>query len=132
MNSLNRATLIGNLGKNPEIRTTQSGKTVASFPLATSEQWQDANGQRREKTTWHNVVVWGGQAEPVAKYLSKGSPVYVEGRIQSRRYEDKDGNERFITEINASNVIFLGKGSGNAGASGDNEPPFPADDDMQF
>ncbi len=109
MVSVNKVILIGNLGKEPDLRYTPSGQPVATFPMATSEKWKDKDGQLQQKTDWHNVVAWGRQAEICKEYLKKGSPVYIEGRIQSRSYEDKDGNRRYITEIVATRMQMLGR-----------------------
>jgi len=143
--SLNKAMLIGNLGKDPELRFTPSGRAVARFPVATSEQWTDANGQRQDRTEWHNIVVWGKQAESCGQYLSKGRQVFIEGSIRSRQYDDKEGQKRYITEVIAQRVQFLGGGGrgdgagGGAGrgaqsAGGDEMAPAPApeDDDIPF
>jgi single-strand DNA-binding protein len=114
MASVNKAILIGNLGKDPELRYTPSGQAVASFPLATSERFKDKDGNWQERTDWHNVVVWGRQGETVKEYLRKGRSAYVEGRIQTRSYEDRDGNKKWVTEIIASRIQFLG-GRGEGG-----------------
>lgn len=113
--SVNKVLLIGNLGKNPEVRFNSSGRAVARFPLATSERWTDSDGQAQERTEWHNLVVFGKQAESCGQYLSKGRQVFVEGAIRSREYE-KDGSKRYITEIIAQRVQFLG-GKGDDGAA---------------
>jgi len=139
--SLNKVMLIGNLGKDPEVRFTPTGRAVARFSLATSEVWNDAEGQRQERTEWHNSVVWGKQAETCGQYLAKGRQVYIEGSIRSRQYDDKDGNRRYITEVNAQRVQFLGGGGGRGaearggGQSEDAAPGPPAaaeDDDIPF
>src|SRR5881396_3671593 len=137
--SVNKALLIGNLGKDPEVRFTASGRAVARFPVATSEVWNDAEGQRQERTEWHNVVVWGKQAETCGQYLAKGRQVYVEGAIRTRQYDDKDGNRRYITEIIAQRVQFLGGGGGRGADTprGLPEeppagPPSATDDDVPF
>jgi single-strand DNA-binding protein len=137
--SLNKVMLIGNLGKDPEVRFTPSGRAVGRFPVATSEVWNDAEGQRQERTEWHNVVVWGKQAETCGQYLAKGRQVFIEGSIRSRQYDDKDGNRRYITEVVAQRVQFLGGGRGaatEARAGMTEEPPAPAaaaeDDDIPF
>ena len=118
--SVNKVLLIGNLGKDPEVRFTGGGQAVARFPVATSEVWNDREGQRQERTEWHNVVVWGKQAETCGQYLQKGRQVYIEGSIRTRQYDDKDGNKRYITEIIAQNVRFLG---GQGGGRGPVEAP---------
>ena len=127
--SLNKVLLIGNLGKDPEVRFTPGGRAVARFPVATSEVWSDQEGQRQERTEWHNVVVWGKQAETCGQYLAKGRQVFIEGSIRTRQYDDKDGNRRYITEIIAQRVQFLGGGGGRGaearGAASDEPPAGP-------
>jgi single-strand DNA-binding protein len=139
--SLNKVMLIGNLGKDPEVRFTGGGRAVARFPLATSEVWNDADGQRQERTEWHNIVVWGKQAETCGQYLAKGRQVFVEGSIRTRQYDDKEGNRRYITEVTAQRVQFLGGGArGGAESRGGGmaeEAPgataaAPEDDDIPF
>src|SRR6056297_2203586 len=115
MAGVNKAILVGNLGRDPELRQTPSGQSVCNFTLATSETWNDRNGERVERTEWHRIVAWGKTGELCAQYLSKGRTVYVEGRIQTREWEDKDGNKRYTTEINAQNVNFIGPRSGSGG-----------------
>jgi single-strand DNA-binding protein len=124
MAGVNKAILVGNLGRDPELRTTPNGQSVVNFTLATSETWTDKSGERVERTEWHRIVVWGRTAEMCNQYLSKGRTVYVEGRIQTREWEDKDGNKRYTTEINANTVNFIGPrpGSGGGGASGESGP----------
>ena len=138
---INKAILIGNLGKDPEIRYTQSGLPVANFPIATSEKWKDKNtGEMQERTEWHQIVAFGKLGEICGEYLSKGRQVYIEGRIQTRSWE-KDGVTRYTTEIIASDMKMLGpKGSTGDGyreqkPSGDYQEPSyqePADDDIPF
>jgi single-strand DNA-binding protein len=106
--SLNKALLIGNLGADPEVRTTTNGTRVAQFSLATNRMWTDAQGERQERTEWHRIVVWGKLVEIVEQYLRKGDRVYVEGEIQYRSYEDKEGQTRYVTEINARDLVMLG------------------------
>jgi len=108
MAGVNKVILIGNLGKDPELRYTPGGQAVGSFSLATSEKWRDKDGNPQDKTEWHNIVVWGRQAEIAKEYLAKGRQVYIEGRIQTRSWEDKDGNKRYTTEIVAQRLQFLG------------------------
>ncbi len=138
---VNKVILVGNLGKDPEVRFTPNGRALAKFPVATSERWTDQDGNKQERTEWHNVVVWGKQAETCGQYLSKGRQVFVEGSIRSRQYDDKDGNKRYMTEIVARDVRFLGGGGGGSGARATHEPGFsvppgedpgPADDDIPF
>lgn len=124
--SLNKVTLIGNLGNDPEVRSTTGGNRVATFSLATSRTWNDAAGAKQEKTEWHRCVVWntkGSQlADIVEKYVHKGDKLYVEGRIEYRQWQDKDGQTRYSTEINVRELIMIGgKGSGDFGG-GDSMP----------
>lgn len=119
MASVNKAILIGNLGKDPELRYTPGGQAVASFSMATTDRYKDKDGNMQERTDWHNIVVWGRTAENVKQYLAKGRPVYVEGRIQTRSYNDKEGTKKWITEIVANSVQFLGgRGEGQGGEGG--------------
>ena len=131
--SVNKVILVGNLGKDPEVRFTGTGRAVARFPVATSEVWNDNDGQRQERTEWHNVVVWGKQAETCGQYLAKGRQVFVEGSIRTRQYDDKEGNKRYITEIIAQDVQFLGGGGregAEKGGSGRTEAPPMTDADF--
>jgi len=105
---LNKVLLIGRLGKDPEVRYTTTGGSVATFSIATNENWTDKNGQKQERTEWHRIVAWGKLGEICGQYLSKGREAFVEGRLQTREWTDKDGNKRYTTEIVASNVQFLG------------------------
>ena len=118
MASVNKVILVGNLGRDPELRYTQGGQGVANFTLATNERFQDKEGNRQERTEWHRIVVWAKTAENCAQYLHKGSSVYLEGRLQTREWEDKDGNKRSTTEIVAQVVQFLGGRGGSGGAGG--------------
>ena len=120
MAGVNKVILIGNLGRDPELRYTPGGQAVANFTLATSENWTDKSGERVERTEWHRIVTWGKTAELCAQYLSKGRTVFIEGRLQTRDWEDRDGNKRQTTEINAATVQFLGgpRGEGGSGAAG--------------
>jgi single-strand DNA-binding protein len=129
---VNKVILVGRLGADPDMRYTPSGQGVCEMRLATSESWNDKNGQRQERTEWHRIVVWGKRAEICSKYLAKGRQVYIEGRIQTRSYDDKDGNKRYITEIIANDVQFLGGGGREGGgrAERDDGPPPMADADF--
>ncbi len=140
--SVNIAIVSGNLGRDPEVRFTQSGRAVANFSVATNESWIGQDGNRQERTEWHNIVVWGKQAESCGQYLAKGRQVLVHGRIQTRKWTDQNGQDRYTTEIVAQRVQFLG-GGGGARASqeaqeqgfGDAPSPFqspPIDDDIPF
>ncbi|MBG95091.1 MAG: single-stranded DNA-binding protein [Chloroflexi bacterium] len=137
MAGVNKAILIGNLGRDPELRYTQNGQAVVNFTLATSEKWSDRSGEKKERTEWHRIVAWGKTGELCAQYLSKGRAVYVEGRIQTRDWEDKEGNKRKTTEINASQVTFLGQQNGGQSSSSVSSSDTPArpefdDDDIPF
>ncbi len=116
MASVNKVILVGNLGRDPELRYIQSGQAVANFSLATSDRWRDKEGNNQERTEWHRIVVWGKSAENCAQYLQKGRSVYVEGRLQTQEWEDKEGIKRKTTEVVAQIVQFLG---GRGGAGGD-------------
>ena len=146
MAGVNKVILVGNLGKDPEVRSLDSGAKVASFSLATTESYKDRNtGERKDVTEWHNIVLWRGLAEIAEKYLNKGSQVYIEGKLQTRSYDDKDGNTRYTTEVVGLNMTMLG-GRGN-GAENNNSTQTPqvqsapskvestsseADDDLPF
>ncbi len=140
--SLNKVMLIGRLGRDPEVKYTQSGTPVTTFSLATDERWNDKSGEKQERTEWHNVVCWSKLAELAGKYLAKGREVYVEGRLQTRKWEDNQGNERRAVEIIATNLTFIGKADGNGGGRADDHgsrggtavtPENPiSDDDLPF
>jgi single-strand DNA-binding protein len=149
---INKVILIGNLGQDPEVRSTASDQVVASLRVATSESWRDkASGERIERTEWHRISVWGRLAEICRDYLHKGSRVYIEGRLQTRKWQDKDGNDRYTTEIVASDMQMLdsradgdgdsrrygdsGRPEGRAPAAadtGNGSQPFDIDDDIPF
>jgi len=114
MAGINKVIIVGNLGKDPELRHTPQGQAVANFPVATSENWVDKSGQKQERTEWHRVVVWGKLAELCGKYLSKGRKAYVEGRLQTRAWDDKDGQKRYTTEVIANTVQFLDSAASQA------------------
>jgi single-strand DNA-binding protein len=142
MGTVNKVILVGNLGRDAELRYTPAGAAVATLSLATTEVWNDKGGQRQEKTEWHRVVLWGKQAETLNEYLMKGKQIYVEGRLQTREWNDKDGNKRYTTEIRGDRVVLLGGGGGGrregAGrmpqeAAEPHEPAVPVtDDDIPF
>ena len=143
MASLNKVILIGNLGRDPGLRYTASGQPVATFTLATNEAWTNRNGEREERTEWHRIVAWGKLAERCSEYLAKGRQVYVEGRLQTREWEDKEGGKRRTTEINAQQLLMLGRREGGPGPDVDAPPPSDppgrttegggsADDDIPF
>ena len=152
---VNKVILVGNLGKDPEVRYTPGGQAVANFTIATNENWMDKSGQKQERTEWHRIVVWGKLAELCSEYLSKGRQVYVEGRLQTREWTNKEGAKQYTTEIVANQVVFLsggerGQGRGpsrstgsGAGADDFGQPPPPfeeapgpagvkAEDDIPF
>jgi len=114
MRSLNRVQLIGNMGKDPEMRYTTSGKPVCNFSVATSHTWKDADGTQQEKTEWHNIVAWGKLGEICNQYLNKGRQVFLEGRLQTRKWQGQDGGDRYTTEVVIDNMILLGGRDGGA------------------
>lgn len=141
MSGINKVIIIGRLGADPEVKTITGGSTVARLSIATSENWTDREGQKQERTEWHRVVVWGKLAELCGKYLSKGRQAYIEGRLQTRSWEDQQGQKRYATEIVANTVQFLGGGAGaSAGATGADfgaqdfgpEPSFDNNDEIPF
>lgn len=147
MASLNKVMLIATLGKNPEVRYTTSGTAVASFSAATNEKFKKRNGEWEERTEWHNIVIWGRLAEIAGEYLAKGKSVYLEGRLQTRKWQEREGKDRFTTEIVVEKMLMLGGriengpvGGGNGGIgtnqySGDSHegiPNYIPDDDIPF
>ena len=114
---LNKVLLMGNLGRDPEVRFTAGGTAVANFSIATNESWKDKNGQQQEKTEWHRIVVWGKLAELCGEYLKKGRQAFIEGRLQTREWTDKEGKKQYSTEIVANNVQFIGGRPDGAGPS---------------
>jgi single-strand DNA-binding protein len=136
MAGVNKVILIGNLGADPEIRYTSNGTAVANFRLATTERWNNPTGEKEERTEWHRIVAFGKLGEICGEYLAKGKQVYIEGRIQTRTWEDKDGNQRTTTEIIATGMQMLGAGPGGGGqVHGKGEPALPkdsVDDDIPF
>jgi single-strand DNA-binding protein len=142
MAGINKVILVGNLGKDPEVKYLDGGIAIAKFPLATTETIKDKNGQKQDQTEWHNIVLWRGLAEIAEKYLRKGQTVYIEGKIRSRSYDDKDGNKRYITEIVGETMQMLGKKPESAdGSSGSHTPvasapspipPATPEDDLPF
>ncbi len=146
MGSVNKAILVGNLGRDAEMRFTSGGTPVATVSLATTERFTDKEGQKREDTQWHRIVIWGKTAQSLHEYLTKGKQIYVEGRLQTRQWDDKDGNKRYTTEIRGDRIVLLGGGGGRGGGAprGDDSMgshgPSPApessepltDDDIPF
>ena len=147
MGTVNRVILVGNIGKDAEVRYTSGGAAVSTLSLATTEVWNDkSSGQKQEKTEWHRVVVWGKQAETLSEYLTKGRQIYVEGRLQTRQWDDKDGNKRYTTEVRTDRIVLLG-GRSSAGEGGPGQrgqavtgepvagppgPPELTEDDIPF
>lgn len=116
MGSVNKVILVGNLGRDAELRYTPGGAPVATLNLATTEVWNDkTSGQKQEKTEWHRIVLWGKSAESLSEYLTKGKQIYVEGRLQTRKWQDKDGHDKYTTEIRGDRIVLLGGGGGGGG-----------------
>jgi len=125
MAGVNRVILIGNLGKDPEIRSLEGGVKVANFSLATTETYKGKNGEKVEQTEWHNIVLWRGLAEVAESYLKKGNSIFIEGKIKTRDWTDKDGNKRYTTEIVADNMVMLGGRRDQPSGSDYNGPQKP-------
>lgn len=144
MGSVNKVILVGNLGRDAELRYTPGGAAVMTLNLATTEVFKDREGQRKEDTQWHRVILWGKTGENIQDYLTKGKQIYVEGKIQTRKWKDKDGNDRYTTEIRGDRVVLLGGPGGGGGrtagprpesaehAEGIAEPVELTDDDIPF
>ena len=122
MRGVNKVILIGNLGRDPEVRYTRDGTAVATLNIATTETWTDQSGERQDRTEWHRVVAWSKLAEIAKEYLSKGQQVYIEGKLQTRSWDDRDGNKRYTTEVKAGQMVMLG-GRRDAGAREEPGPP---------
>jgi single-strand DNA-binding protein len=122
MASVNKVILLGNLGRDPETRYTTGGDAVTNLRIATTETWKDKSGEKQEKTEWHSVVLFGRQAEIAGEYLKKGRSVYIEGRLQTRKYTDKEGVEKYATEIVGDRMQLLGGPRDSGGAAADDEP----------
>lgn len=125
MASLNKVMIIGNLGKDPEIRVTASGQSVATFSMATGEKFKNKSGEWEERTEWHNIVLWGNMADIAKQYLTKGKSVYIEGRLQTRKWEDKNGHDRYTTEIIGNKIQMLGSKSDNNANFDDSSDEYP-------
>ncbi len=120
MGTVNRVILVGNLGKDAEVRCTPGGTAVSTISLATTEVWNDkSSGERVERTEWHRVVLWGKQAETLNDYLKKGKQIYVEGKLQTRKWQDRDGNDKYTTEIRSDRIVLLGGRGGGGGGGGE-------------
>lgn len=120
MAGLNKVMLIGNLGKDPEVKDTGNGIKLVTFPLATSEDYKDKEGNKQTKTEWHNIVLWRALADLAARFLTKGQQVYIEGRLNTRKWEDKEGHTRYTTEIVGDNIVLLGRKPGESSPLGGN------------
>lgn len=130
---MNKSMLIGNLGAAPEVRYTQDGTPVATFSIATTERWKDSNGEKQEHTEWHRIVAWRRLAEVCGEFLKIGSKVYVEGKLQTRKWKDQSGNDRYTTEIVIKEMEMLGGGQQDApSAPQGEEPPLPSSEDVPF
>jgi single-strand DNA-binding protein len=135
MAGVNKVILVGNLGKDPEVRHLEGGAVVANFPLATTESYKDKSGQRNEQTEWHNIVVWRGLAEIAEKYLKKGMTIYMEGKLRTRSWDDKEGHKRYTTEIVGDTFTILSKKEHtqpSAGADEIGSPGAKTGDDLPF
>ncbi|MCC6838423.1 MAG: single-stranded DNA-binding protein [Bacteroidia bacterium] len=133
MAGVNKVILVGNLGKDPEVRHLEGGAAVANFPLATTETFKDKNGNRNEQTEWHNIVVWRGLAEVAEKYLKKGMTIYIEGKLRTRSWDDKEGHKRYTTEIVGETFTILSKRENNASTGNDEGNSLPkTGDDLPF
>jgi single-strand DNA-binding protein len=136
MAGINKVILVGNLGKDPEVRYLEGGTAVANFPIATSETYKDrTSGEKKTITEWHNIVVWRGLAEIAEKYLKKGNQVYIEGKLRTRQWQDKDGNNRYTTEVVGDNMQMLGGKRDDSSPSNSNnpsqaEPPIDKSNDI--
>ncbi len=141
MSGVNKAILVGNLGTDPEVRSLESDVKVANFNIATTETYKDRNGQKQDRTEWHRIVLWRGLADIAEKFLKKGDKIFIEGRIRTRQWDDKDGIKRYTTEIYGDNMVMLGGKQSQAGPSSEGqgssvneEPPqeTKADDELPF
>ena len=127
MAGVNKVILVGRLGRDPEVRYTPSGTAVANFSIATSEQWTNKDGEKQERTEWHKIVAWKRLGEICGEYLHKGSQIYIEGRLQTRDWEDRDGNKRYTTEVVAQNMQMLGS-AGKEGRAETTDERFPVEE----
>jgi single-strand DNA-binding protein len=129
---VNKVILIGNLGKDPEVRHLEGGATVANFPIATTETYKDNAGNRKEQTEWHNIVLWRSLAEVAEKYLKKGTQIYLEGKLRTRSWDDKEGNRRYTTEVVGETFTILSKKPAESAAGNNNEPNANDTGDLPF
>src|SRR3954453_10752739 len=130
MGSVNKVILVGNLGRDAELRYTPGGAAVATLNLATTETWKDKEGQKKEDTQWHRVILWGKTAETLQDYLTKGKQIYVEGKLQTRKWKDKDGNEKYTTEVKGDRVVLLSGGGRGEGGGERSSRSTSSDDGM--
>lgn len=128
---VNKVILVGHVGKDPEVRHLESGVSVANFTIATNETYKNKNGEKMENTEWHNIVIWDKLVDVVEKYVIKGMQLYLEGKIKSRSWDDKDGNKKYITEIYAHKLEMLSKIEGNTNTERE-QAPLPGEDDLPF
>ena len=125
MGTVNKVIIVGNLGRDAEVRRTPGGTAVSTISVATTESWTDkSSGERQERTEWHRIVIWGKTAESLEQYLLKGRQVYVEGKLQTRKWQDRDGNDKYTTEIRSDRIVLLG-GRGDGGGGGGSRPSTP-------
>ncbi|NDE62190.1 MAG: single-stranded DNA-binding protein [Cyclobacteriaceae bacterium] len=127
MGGLNKAMLIGNLGKDPEVKTLDNGAKIATFPLATTETYKDRDGNKQSRTEWHNIVLWRGLADVAEMYCRKGGQVYIEGRLSTRKWDDKDGHTRYTTEIIGDNMVLLSRSDSTSPSAAPPKPTAPGD-----
>ena len=130
MGSVNKVILVGNLGRDAELRYTPGGAAVATLNLATTETWKDKEGQTKEDTQWHRIILWGKTAETLQDYLTKGKQIYVEGKLQTRKWKDKDGNDKYTTEVRGDRVVLLSGGGGGGGGRGEGGGGRSTDESM--
>jgi single-strand DNA-binding protein len=128
MGSVNKVILVGNLGRDAELRYTPGGAAVATLSLATTEVFKDREGQKKEDTQWHRVILWGKTAETLQDYLTKGKQIYVEGKLQTRKWKDKDGNDKYTTEVRGDRVVLLSGGGGRSGEGASSRSTAPSEE----
>jgi single-strand DNA-binding protein len=132
MGGLNKAMLIGNLGKDPEVKVLDNGAKIATFPLATSETYKDREGNKQTRTEWHNIVLWRGLADVAELYCRKGGQVYIEGRLSTRKWDDKDGHTRYTTEIIGDQMVLLSRADGQGSTMGPSAPQSEPSSDLPY
>ncbi len=132
MGGLNKAMLIGNLGKDPEVKVLDNGAKIATFPLATSETYKDREGNKQTRTEWHNIVLWRGLADVAELYCRKGGQVYIEGRLSTRKWDDKEGHTRYTTEIIGDQMVLLSRADAQSSTSASSGPPADSSSDLPY